>query len=250
MKHKPKPKYLEAEHGGQRERWLISYTDFVTILLILFIAIAAQGIHSVQPPLRPPQPQPNPQRVKAAPVGVAPVGVAPVEVGPVEVAPVEVGPVEAAPKPQPAESSHQALVRADEKLRLQGLDSRLEKRGLVISLPQAILFPSGEDHVMATALPIVSQIADVLNSVPNKVALVGHADSIPIHNKRFQSNWELSAARSVNLLEVLSTRYGISESRLSVQSYGSNDPKNSNDTEAGRAENRRVEILLLDETAQ
>jgi chemotaxis protein MotB len=133
---------------------------------------------------------------------------------------------------------------------LQGLDSRLEKRGLVISLPQAILFPSGEDHVMATALPIVSQIADVLNSVPNKVALVGHADSIPIHNKRFQSNWELSAARSVNLLEVLSTRYGISESRLSVQSYGSNDPKNSNDTEAGRAENRRVEILLLDETAQ
>ena len=58
-----------------------------------------------------------------------------------------------------------------------------------------------------------------LNSLPNKVALVGHADSIPIHNKRFQSNWELSAARSVNLLEVLSSRYGISESRLSVQSY-------------------------------
>jgi chemotaxis protein MotB len=51
-------------------------------------------------------------------------------------------------------------------------------------------------------------------------------------------------------LEVLSSRYGISESRLSVQSYGSNDPKDSNDTEAGRAENRRVEILLLDDSAQ
>ena len=141
-------------------------------------------------------------------------------------------------------------MRADEKLRSQGLDSRLEARGLVISLPQAVLFPSGEDHVMPTALPIVSQIAEVLNSVPNKVALVGHADSIPIHNKRFQSNWELSAARSVSLLEVLSRRYGIAESRLSVQSYGSIDPKDSNDTAAGRAENRRVEILLLDETAQ
>jgi chemotaxis protein MotB len=73
---------------------------------------------------------------------------------------------------------------------------------------------------------------------------------VPIHNKRFQSNWELSAARSVNLLELLTKRYGIAESRLSVQSFGSNDPKNSNDTEAGRAENRRVEILLLDESAQ
>jgi chemotaxis protein MotB len=133
---------------------------------------------------------------------------------------------------------------------LQGLDSRLEKRGLVISLPQAILFPPGEDHVVAAALPIVSQIAEVLASVPNKVALVGHADSIPIHNQRFRSNWELSAARSMNLLEVLSSRYGIAESRLSVQSYGSYNPKDSNDTEAGRAENRRVEILLLDETAQ
>ena len=51
MKPRPKPKYLQAEHGGQRERWLISYTDFVTILLILFVAIAAQSLHSV--PLTP-----------------------------------------------------------------------------------------------------------------------------------------------------------------------------------------------------
>jgi len=222
MKHKLKPKYLEAEHGGQRERWLVSYTDFVTILLILFVAIAAQGLHSAQTPPPPPQTKP---KVAA------------------------IAPVEAVTKPEPTES-HEALVRADEKLRSQGLDSRLEKRGLVISLPQAILFPSGEDHVLPAAFPIVSQIADVLNSVPNRVALVGHSDSIPIHNKRFQNNWELSAARSVNLLEVLSSRYGIPESRLSIQSYGANDPKDSNDTEAGRAENRRVEILLLEESAQ
>lgn len=220
MKHKPRPKYLEAENGGQRERWLISYTDFVTILLILFVAIAAQGLHSAQTQ--------TPKR--ASPKTI-------------------VASTLPSPQPQPADS-HQVLRQAGEKLRSEGLDSRLEARGLVISLPQAILFPSGEDHVMPAALPIVSQIAEVLNSVPNKVALVGHADSIPIHNKRFQSNWQLSAARSVNLLQVLSTRYGVQESRLSVQSYGSNDPKDSNDTEAGRAENRRVEILLLDESAQ
>jgi chemotaxis protein MotB len=230
MKRKAKPKYLEAVQGGQRENWLVSYTDFVTILLILFVAIAAQGLHSAQTP----RPAAKPQRLM--PVSTV-----------------------ADPKPQTSDSrqatsqqasSHEALVLADEKLRSQGLDSRLEKRGLVISLPQAILFPSGQDQVLPAALPIVSQIAQVLASVPNKVALVGHADSVPIHNKRFQSNWELSAARSVNLLEVLSTRYGISESRLSVQSYGSLDPKDSNDTAAGRAENRRVEILLLDESSE
>jgi chemotaxis protein MotB len=216
MKPKPKPKYLESEQGGQRERWLISYTDFVTILLILFIAIAAQGLHSAAQPATPPPP-----------------------------------PKSTAAKPETkTNDSRQALAGADQKLKQEGLDSHLEKRGLVISLPPAILFPSGEDHVMPAAFPIVAQIAEVLNTVPNKVALVGHADSIPIHNKRFQSNWELSTARSVNLLQVLSTRYGISESRLSVQSYGSNAPKDSNDTEAGRAENRRVEILLLDESAQ
>ena len=219
MNPKPKPKYLESEQGGQRERWLISYTDFVTILLILFIAIAAQGLHSAaQPAAQPanqPQPKPTPEKPETK-----------------------------------THDSRQALAGADQKLKQEGLDSHLEKRGLVISLPPAILFPSGEDHVMPAAFPIVAQIAEVLNSVPNKLALVGHADSIPIHNKRFQSNWELSAARSVNLLEVLSSRYGISESRLSVQSYGSNDPKDSNETETGRAENRRVEILLLDDSAQ
>jgi chemotaxis protein MotB len=120
----------------------------------------------------------------------------------------------------------------------------------VITLPQAILFPSGDDHIVPAAFPMLSEIAGVLASVPNKVALVGHADSVPIHNQRFQNNWELSAARSLSLLEALRTRYGIAESRLTVQSYGSYNPKDSNDTEAGRAENRRVEILLLDESAQ
>jgi chemotaxis protein MotB len=223
MKPRPKPKYLEAERGGQRDRWLISYTDFVTILLILFIAIAAQGLRSAQSPL--------PHLASQSKAAAVPTP-------------------QANPEPPAQKPKDPVLVEALEKLQAQGLDSHLESRGLVISLPQAILFPSGEDHVLPAALPVVARIAEVIASVPNKVALVGHADSMPIHNQRFQSNWELSAARSVNLLQVLTKRYGISESRLSVESFGSNDPSHSNDTEAGRAENRRVEILLLDESTQ
>ncbi len=243
MKPKPTPNYLKSEQGGQRERWLISYTDFVTILLILFVAIAAQGLHSAQT-------QPH-QSQQPKPVPLASTIPKPPSEPQAEPKPQAELKPQTETKPEPkTKPQDPVLVQALEKLRSQGLDSRLEARGLVISLPQAILFPSGEDRVVPAALPIVSRIAEVIAGVPNKVALVGHADSVPIHTKRFQSNWELSAARSVKLLELLTTRYGISESRLSAQSYGSNDPKDSNDTEAGRAENRRVEILLLDEAVQ
>ncbi len=87
----------------------------------------------------------------------------------------------------------------------------------------------------------------MLLELNNKVALVGHADAVPIHNQRFKNNWELSAARSLSLLSLLTTEYGIPESRLSIQSYGTSNPKGSNETQEGRAENRRVEILILDE---
>src|SRR5260370_29893146 len=139
------------------------------------------------------------------------------------------------------------LHRAEEKLRGLGLELELESRGLIISLPQAILFQSGDDWISASAQPVISRIAGVLLELNNKVALVGHADAVPIHNRRFKNNWELSAARSLSLLSLLTTEYGIPESRLSIQSYGTSNPKGSNETQEGRAENRRVEILILDE---
>jgi chemotaxis protein MotB len=152
--------------------------------------------------------------------------------------------------PAAPSASREQLIQAEHKLERQGLDLRLDPRGLVITLPQAILFESGEDRINPSALSIISQIAAVLHDGGNKVELAGYADTIPIHNKRFKNNWELSAARSLGLLTLLVSRYGIDESRLSVSSYGSQDPKSSNDTADGRAENRRVEILILDEPDQ
>jgi len=198
-----KPAYFQAETVSHN-RWLISYTDIVTVLLILFVAVAAQGLRD--------------------------------------------HPVQAATVTAPTTEPRPPLQQTEQRLQQQGLDLHREPRGLVISVPQAVLFASGDDRVSPAAYPMVAQIAAVLRDVQNKVALVGHADSIPIHNQRFKSNWELSAARSLNLLALLSTGYGIEESRLSIQSYGSYSPKSSNDTEDGRAENRRVEILILNET--
>jgi chemotaxis protein MotB len=79
------------------------------------------------------------------------------------------------------------------------------------------------------------------------VSLVGHADAVPIHNRRFRNNWELAAARSLRLLEMLGGDGGIEQSRLSVVSDSSFDPKDTNDTPDGRARNRRVEIIILDQ---
>jgi len=203
-----KPKYLQSESGG-RERWLISYTDIVTILLILFVAAAAQGMKArVTPP-----PPPPPPAIKPDP-----------------------------PKP--------ALARIGERLKQRGVDLRLEAKGLVISLPQVILFASGDDRVNDEAMPLLGDIADELRTIPNKIALVGHADSVPINNTRFHNNWELSSARSLSLLTLLKTKFDIQESRLSIQSYGSNSPRESNETADGRAENRRVELLILDDSGQ
>ncbi len=92
---------------------------------------------------------------------------------------------------------------------------------------------------------MIDKVVEVLREVPNAIRLAGYADSAPIHGGRFRNNWELAAARGLSLLELLSKSYGLDEARLSVESFGSQAPRNSNESEQGRAQNRRVEILIL-----
>jgi chemotaxis protein MotB len=148
------------------------------------------------------------------------------------------------------EQARSNLAQAQERLRDEGLTAELEARGLVISLPQVVLFSPGADTVSPEAQHSIAQIAEVLDDIPNDVQLIGHADIAPIHNRRFHSNWELSMARSQKILELLSVRYGVSESRLSIASFGPYRPAAPNDTEDGRASNRRVEIVILDDPSK
>jgi chemotaxis protein MotB len=205
-----KPAYFQSQNSG-RDRWMVSYLDVLTILLILFVAMAAQTLESAPKKLAP---------------ALAPAA-----------APMIPGP-------------SAALAAIKRELEQNHLDVQIDSRGVVVSLPQALLFPPGEDRINADALATVSAIADVLSRIPNNVSLVGHADALPIHTRRFSNNWELAAARGLRLLELLSSRYGIAESRLSVESFGSYDPKSTNDTPDGRASNRRVEIVILDSASQ
>lgn len=214
-----------------RDRWMISYMDVLTILLIFFVAISARMVQNLQ---RRPDP--------------------PVKPGPV--AAMQAPPLRRLPLSPPEDTpsrpsrARMTLLQARQKLEEHGLSLRSEPRGLIVSLPQAVLFPSGQDQVSPAAFPILAQVAEVLRRIPNKVSLVGHTDSVPIHNRRFKNNWQLSISRGLRLLELLTTRYGIPERRLSVSSDGAYQPRDPNDTAAGRAANRRVEIVILDESAQ
>lgn len=197
---------------------MVSYVDVLTMLLIFFTCAAV--------------------KVAKAPVPVAPVTLHVLPKPPLPKVPT---PPERAVDPTPP------LADLQHRLESEGLDVHREVRGVVVTLPQAVLFASGDDRINPDARPIIGKIAASLRDLPNHVTLVGYADNIPVSNRRFRNNWELAAARGLRLLDLLTREFGINESRLSVSSDGVNRPKDSNDTPAGRAANRRVEIRIADE---
>jgi chemotaxis protein MotB len=182
-------------------RWMVSYMDVLTVLLIFFLAAAVNSRKPVAPPpaIAPPAP---------------------------------------AQLPDP-------LAAVEHALKESSVTVERNDRGLSISLPQEVVFSPGDDKIHLEALPTLRTIADALQTAPNRVTLAGHADTTPIHNSRFRSNWDLAASRSLRLLETLTERLGVEESRFSISSYGSSAPRASNETPEGRASNRRVEILVL-----
>ena len=122
-------------------------------------------------------------------------------------------------------------------------------RGIVVSLKQAAFFPSGTDAVEPDTMSTIEKVAVALKAVENPVRIEGHTDSIPIHTARFRSNWDLSAARSISIMEVLSSRFAISPQRLAIAGYADTVPVADNDTPEGRARNRRVDLVILNNYA-
>lgn len=123
----------------------------------------------------------------------------------------------------------------------------MQARGLVVSFNQAALFAPGEAVISQDAYGGLEKVAAAIAKMPNPVRLEGHTDSTPINTERFHSNWELSAGRSIAILELLSSKFGVPRERLSIAGYADTAPVASNDTEEGRARNRRADIVILNE---
>jgi len=121
----------------------------------------------------------------------------------------------------------------------------LEGRGLVVSLQQATFFPSGEDAIDPATYSSLEKVATAIRQLPNPVRLEGHTDAMPIHTARFRSNWDLSAARAIAVLDLLNNRFQVPLQRLAVAGYAETIPIATNETEQGRSRNRRVDIVIL-----
>lgn len=248
---------MKRKHAAQHEnheRWLVSYADFITLLFAFFVVMFATAqkdktkarivAESVREALQ------HGQLTSVITGIINHRKIAPDGKGDSRNNPAE-------PPPNPAEKRTQAtvpdLAEAEETLNaalqkeiLAGkVTVKLDQRGLVVSLREVTFFASGEDIVNPASLPIIQKIADVAVAVPNPVRLEGHTDSVPIHNSHFRSNWELSAARSIALLELLRDRYSMPAERLSVAGFADNAPVDSNDTPEGRMHNRRVDLVVL-----
>ncbi|AQR97902.1 flagellar motor protein MotB [Clostridium saccharoperbutylacetonicum] len=117
--------------------------------------------------------------------------------------------------------------------------------GLDITIQDVVLFNSGQADVHQNVAPLMSKISSMLHGLDNQIKVVGHTDNVPISNSRYRSNWELSAERAVNVRELMvSGSYGLNPQKVSIQAWADLKPKAANDTEDGRAQNRRVEILV------
>jgi chemotaxis protein MotB len=155
------------------------------------------------------------------------------------------GPTSAGPVAELVPSMQFLNKALQEEIKNGKIEMHFEQRGLVVSLRQNAFFPSGEDTLDPRTSSIIDKIAETIKDLPNSVRLEGHTDSIPIHTARFRSNWELSAARAIAVMALLTERYSIPRQRMAIAGYADTVPREANDTEEGRAHNRRVDLVIL-----
>jgi chemotaxis protein MotB len=252
-----KPKAAPENH----ERWLVSYADFITLLFAFFVVMfassqtdrgrAQQISDSVKKALSEDRVVAAVQSVLGGTASDKGKGNAMLK-GPGGVTRGDKDPISAPPEaPRVAELMPSLeLLTKDLKAEIDSGKMRvhMEQRGLVISFTQAATFASGGSELTAGALVSMRKVAGTLVKIPNPVRLEGHTDSIPINNEHFHSNWELSAARSIAMLDILANQFQIPKRRMSIGGYGDSAPIDTNDTEEGRARNRRVDLVILNET--
>lgn len=219
----------DEEGGRSKERWLITYADLITLLLVFFIVMYALSArinmtsfeevsHSLAAALKRPSPKPGDKfaysqddskqtrRFKAD-----------------------------------ADAVVKALIKTDPKSKVK-ID--IDQRGLIVSLIDTSFFDPGSATLKPTAYTLLERMASNFRTLPNEIRVEGHTDSIPIHTARFPSNWDLSAARAVSVVRFLTAHCGIPAGRLYAVGYGANMPVATNATAQGRERNRRVDIIV------
>jgi len=125
----------------------------------------------------------------------------------------------------------------------KSVDVIINEQSVSFRISNELLFPSGQATLSPSGLDVIKRLATILNKNEYQVSVEGHSDPVPIQTRQFASNWELSSSRATSVLREL-VRDGVAGSRLRAVGYAETRPIESNDTPAGRAANRRVELIM------
>lgn len=231
-----KKKHEEHEN---HERWLVSYADFITLLFAFFVVM--YSISSV-----------NEGKFRTVSDSIK-AALNPVVSPSSNLMPFTIGQNKAlALKPTIEDAREPAVRRLRQIIRSLKSETHLEiiqlkeltNGDIVLTLPDTVLFRSGESVLRPEARPFLEAIGEVLIELDRHVRIEGHTDNVPISTVQFPSNWELSATRSVAVVRTLSEQYGVSANHLTAVGHADSRPIMDNLTPENRAKNRRVEIVV------
>jgi chemotaxis protein MotB len=243
-------KHKHPEHVNH-ERWLVSYADFITLLFATFTALYALS-------------KADASKAKAVADGMREAfGTSGAKMVNMEALDVNGIPSDKSrlPKgegnqntpPSTKEAGKQEFEEikkeVEEFLMTKGMLDKVaidqQERGLVVSMKEGGFFESGSADLKESAYTVLAELAQKIKEYRNPVRIEGHTDNVPMSSRTYPSNWELSSARATSVVRVLTDRFKVASGKISATGFGDSRPKTSNDTPAGRARNRRVDIVIL-----
>ena len=234
----------EEHEEGHDERWLVSYADFITLLMVLFVILYSMGQVNVEKYRR----LADSMHTAFSLGGASQVVDSQInQVGgnkedgsskPIVVPGIPEGPTQ----------SEEVAGQLTNMLATQNLGSEVSVQtnieGVMISLSEKLIFKEGQVDLPADALPVLNTIAEMLRPIDNKIRLIGHTDNTPSSNPRYPTNWELSLARAMSVANYLMS-VGIAPGRFIVSGQGEYAPVFANDTQEHKELNARVDIIIV-----
>jgi chemotaxis protein MotB len=242
---------------SSHERWLVSYADFITLLFAFFVVLYAsskadqkkqqQVSQAIDPAFHALGIFPDTARRPANLKNVSAISKDEV-VSPMNIVMGEdvLAPTQVKQDLERLQKQMQQLLST--QVAQHTVSIQMGKDGLVISLREAGFFRSGSATPQAGSLPVLRKVAGALGRTPYDLRVEGHTDNIPIHNSEFESNWELSTTRATHIARIFLATGAIPPERISASGYAEFHPIAPNDTSAGRAENRRVDLVIAPRT--
>ena len=224
----------EEEHAGNHERWLLTYADLITLLMIFFVVMYSMS------------------QVDKAKFETVAAQLSIVMGGGSVISAQDPG-SNGILKDMPV-SSRSEMDIAQEKLEEYIVDNGLDnmarvyrdERGLIVSLNEGLLFNSGSAELDKDSQAVLVKIANAIKGLPNYVRVEGFTDNVPIKTSQFASNWELASQRAINVSKLMIGN-GLVPERLSTVSYGEYRPLFPNDSDVHRKQNRRVDIIVINQ---